>query len=72
MPSNTAAWLDSPKQTPLEVKPAPYTNPQDHEIVVKNGAVAINPVDWALQAMAIFPIHYPAILGTDLAGWVIV
>lgn len=68
MPSNTAAWQVSPKQMPFEIKAAPYTPPQDHEIVVKNGAVAINPVDWALQSMAIFPIDYPAILGTDLAG----
>lgn len=68
MPSNTAAWQVSPKRMPFEITPAPYTTPQDHEIVVKNGAVAINPVDWALQMMAIFPIDYPAILGTDLAG----
>lgn len=36
MPSNTAAWQTKPKSTPLEVKSAPYTSPQENEIVIKN------------------------------------
>jgi NADPH:quinone reductase-like Zn-dependent oxidoreductase len=48
MPSNTAAWLAA-KASPLEVKPAPYTSLRENEIIIKNGAVAINPVDWAIQ-----------------------
>ena len=74
MPSNTAAVLIAAKATPLELKPAPYTSPQENQIVVKNGAVAINPVDWALQAMgeALFPwIIYPTVIGSDLAGEVV-
>jgi NADPH:quinone reductase-like Zn-dependent oxidoreductase len=51
MPSNTAAWLTASKAYPLEVKPAPYTPPGEHEIVIKNGAVAINPVDGAKQGL---------------------
>ena len=74
MPSNTAAWLTAAKANPLEVKSAPYTSPHENEIVIKNGAVAVNPVDWALQAMgeALFPwIVYPCILGEDVAGEVV-
>ena len=50
-PYNEAAWITSVGATPLVVKSAPYTSPKENEIIVKNGAVAINPVDWAIQAM---------------------
>jgi hypothetical protein len=40
-----AAWLVA-KHEPLQVEEAPYTEPIDDEIVVKNRAVAVNPVDW--------------------------
>lgn len=71
MASNSAAWLVGEKVKPLEVKEAPYTLPGDDEILVKNAAVAVNPVDWVVQDMAIFPKKYPTILGTDLAGEVV-
>ena len=73
MPENTAAWLGA-KQARLEVKPAPYTSPRENEIVIKNHAVAVNPIDWILQGVGsfIFPwIKYPFILGSDLAGEVV-
>ena len=68
MPSNAAAWLTAAKVNPLKIKPAPYTFLGEHEIVIKNGAVAINPVDRAIQDLceALFPwITYPCILGGD-------
>ncbi len=73
MPTNTAAWLVA-TQTKLEVKSAPYTHPYEGEIVVKNHAVVINPLDWVIQLIGtlIFPwIKYPFILGADLAGEVV-
>jgi len=73
MPINTAAWLGA-SQAQLEVKPAPYTLPRENEIIVKNHAVAINPIDWLLQVIGyfIFPwIKYPFVLGSDLAGEVV-
>ncbi len=73
MPMNTAAWLVA-KQTKIEVKPAPYTHPHEGEIVVKNHAVAINPLDWIIQVAGniVFSwIKYPSILGSDLAGEVV-
>ena len=73
MPSNTAAWLEA-TQAPLQIKPAPYTPPREDEIIVKNHAVAINPIDWLLQMIGyfIFPwIKTPFVLGSDLAGEVV-
>jgi len=70
MPSNSAAWLTGAGEA-LQVKSAPYTSPTEHQIVIKNKAVAINPVDWAVQArgLIIFPwLAYPHIGGSDVAG----
>jgi NADPH:quinone reductase-like Zn-dependent oxidoreductase len=71
--SNRAVWLTA-KRAGLEIKPAPYTPPRENEIVVKNHAVAINPIDWLTQSIGdiMFPwIKYPFILGSDVAGEVV-
>lgn len=73
MPANTAAWFVAPR-TPLEVKAAPYAAPGPDEIVIRNRAVAINPVDWAIPILGnvMFPwIKCPTVLGSDLAGDVV-
>jgi NADPH:quinone reductase-like Zn-dependent oxidoreductase len=70
MPVNTAAWLRK-KNGRLEVGPAPYTPPGEHEIVVRSHAVAINPVDWMMEIIGglICPwLTYPSVLGSDVAG----
>lgn len=71
MASNSAAWLIEPKAKPFEIKPAPLWEPGENEILVRNHAVAINPIDEAFQTRAIFPLKYPTILGHDLAGEVV-
>jgi NADPH:quinone reductase-like Zn-dependent oxidoreductase len=71
--ANAAVWLTA-KRGGLEVAPAPYTGPRNNEIVVRNGAVAINPVDWIVPSIGdlIYPwLKYPFILGTDVAGEVV-
>jgi NADPH:quinone reductase-like Zn-dependent oxidoreductase len=58
----------------LRIGPAAYTRPGTNEIVVRNRAVAINPIDWLLQSVGdiIFPwLRYPLILGSDVAGEVV-
>jgi len=73
MPTNTAAWLGA-KGGRLAVGPAPYTHPREHEIVVRNHAVAINPLDWIIQvagSVAYRWLTYPIVLGADLAGEVV-
>ncbi|MEI9973106.1 MAG: alcohol dehydrogenase catalytic domain-containing protein [Ignavibacteriota bacterium] len=73
MPSNEAAWLVA-KHAPLQVREAPYPEPGAGEVVVKNHAVAVNPVDWMKPYVGdlIFSyIKYPFVLGSDLAGEVV-
>lgn len=71
MPSNRAAWLTEAKKIPLEVKEAPLWTPKENEVLVKNHAVAINPIDGSVQQFAYLPLEYPSILGSDVAGEVV-
>ena len=71
MENNTAAWLQE-KQGRLVV--APYTPPRENEIVVRNHAVAANPIDWIKQRTGDFMfsfVKYPFVLGSDVAGEVV-
>jgi NADPH:quinone reductase-like Zn-dependent oxidoreductase len=73
MSKNMAAWLPA-KFERLKVGEAPVPTPGPDEIVVRNHAVAINPVDWLKQHtgdMMLAWIKYPAVLGTDVAGEVV-
>jgi NADPH:quinone reductase-like Zn-dependent oxidoreductase len=71
MSSNAAAWISAPKAKPFEVKAAPLGVPADGQVLVKNHAVAINPIDWKLQELSLYPLNYPTILGQDVAGEVV-
>ncbi|OQE85253.1 hypothetical protein PENNAL_c0024G09407 [Penicillium nalgiovense] len=73
-PSNRAAWLTGRSARPLMVAAAPYTPPSAHQIVVKNGAVAVNTVECTKQLegnMMCPRIKYPFVLGNDCAGEVV-
>ena len=70
---NLAAYLCAPCQS-LEVRAAAYTAPGEDEMVVRNGAVAINPVNWIKQHSGdgFAPwVKYPFVLGTDVAGEIV-
>ncbi|WP_158800462.1 zinc-binding alcohol dehydrogenase family protein [Pedobacter sp. L105] len=73
VPKNEAAWLLA-QHGLLEVKEAPFTKPGAGEILVRNHAVAVNPIDWMIPYLGkrLFPwIKYPFVLGFDLAGKVV-
>ena len=73
-PRNQAAWIPAKKVVPLKISDAPYTPPGPGQIVVKNGAVGINPFDWVLQyqaALIASHLKYPMVLGVDIAGTVV-
>ncbi len=70
---NSGVWLTENRSN-FSVGPAPYTHPRTNEIVVRNRAVAINPIDWLMQPIGdiAFPwIKYPFIMGSDVAGEVV-
>ncbi|KAI0138707.1 GroES-like protein [Hypoxylon sp. NC0597] len=68
MASNNGAWIKAAKSHPFVVEPAPLWTPEANEILVKNHAVAINPIDGSLQASGWWPLNYPTMLGQDVAG----
>ncbi|KAL1301532.1 hypothetical protein AAFC00_005773 [Neodothiora populina] len=71
MATNRAAWISESKANPLKVAEAAMPKPGPKEVVVKNGAVAINPVDWKIQEYGLFLETYPYILGTDISGEIV-
>ncbi|KAH8690262.1 zinc-binding oxidoreductase CipB [Talaromyces proteolyticus] len=73
-PTNQAAWITEKGGKPLVVKSAPYPSPEANQIVIKNAAVAINPMDWMLQLVGFLAfswLKYPNIFGADMAGEVV-
>ncbi|KAH7141146.1 chaperonin 10-like protein [Dactylonectria macrodidyma] len=70
MTQNEAAWITSRSEYPFTVKKGPNPTAGAGEIVIKNAAVSINPVDWKIQAHGSYLSQYPFILGEDAAGFV--
>jgi NADPH:quinone reductase-like Zn-dependent oxidoreductase len=71
--TNQAAWLNGPGGQ-LTVAPAPDPEPGPDQILVRNHALAVNPVDWIIQVagrLAYRWLTYPAVLGSDVAGEVV-
>lgn len=68
--TNTAAWLNE-VNTKSEISTAPQHTPATGELLIKNHAIAINPVDWMNQDGLYPPKSVPAILGNDLAGTIV-
>ncbi|GAM85440.1 hypothetical protein ANO11243_034470 [Dothideomycetidae sp. 11243] len=65
--TNEAAWLIDPG-TPLQVDKAPMPTSGQGELVVRNFAVAINPLDSHMQGAGVFVQQWPSIIGCDIAG----
>ena len=73
MPVNTALWLAA-KGADFSLGAAPYTSPSYGMILVRNRAIAVNPVDRMIPVIGdlIFPwLSYPAVVGSDVAGEVV-
>ncbi|EEU36097.1 uncharacterized protein NECHADRAFT_53054 [Fusarium vanettenii 77-13-4] len=70
---NTAAWVTSHNAHPFEVKPASIVVPEENQILIRNRAIAINPIDYKVQTSDVHrgQITYPTILGEDVAGEVV-
>ena len=70
MAKNQAAWLDGAGYR-LRVADAPMPKADPDRVVIRNKAVAINPVDWKIQDYGAFVKVWPNVLGTDVAGDVV-
>ncbi|RFA18992.1 zinc-binding alcohol dehydrogenase family protein [Subtercola boreus] len=73
MPINSAAVLPA-HHADFIVQPARYTPPGPHELVVRNRAVAVNPLDAIKQSTGDLMFRwlpYPSVLGEDVAGEVV-
>ncbi|KAI9713771.1 MAG: hypothetical protein M1828_001365 [Chrysothrix sp. TS-e1954] len=66
-PKNQAAWLKK-ANTPLEVGDAPLPSAGAGEIVLKNAAVAMSPLDCHMQDAGVFVQQWPTVFGCDVAG----
>jgi NADPH:quinone reductase-like Zn-dependent oxidoreductase len=67
--ANFAAIIPAAK-APLVVEEVEKYTPGPNEILVKNEAIAFNPIEWKIAQRAVYPIKYPAILGSSFAGTV--
>ena len=68
--ANRAAWLDG---VGLNFRVGPADMPQigPDEILIKNAALAINPIDWKVRDYGWLIQKWPAVLGCDAAGTVV-
>jgi len=67
MTNNQAAWLVEAGQS-LVVGDAPMPEVAPNEILVRNAAIAINPLDNHMQDVGVFVQQWPAIMGCDVSG----
>ncbi|KAK7429828.1 hypothetical protein QQZ08_003673 [Neonectria magnoliae] len=58
----------SNQDTPLEVGEAPMPTAGPNKLVVRNAAIAINPLGCHMQKSGVFIQQWPAIFGCDVAG----
>ncbi|GLA32381.1 hypothetical protein AnigIFM63326_011525 [Aspergillus niger] len=71
MSQNRAAWIVAAGTKPFTIGEAPLYKPGKGEILIRNHAVAVNPVDWKIQESGLYLNTFPLILGRDAAGIVV-
>ena len=69
MPTSRSVWQDKPG-VPGIIREDPTPKLEDHQLLLKVHAWAINPCDAMLQDQALPIVTYPVILGQDVAGTV--
>lgn len=67
-PDKAAVLKEAKAQITVQQRPIP--TPKTGEILVKNSALATNPVDWKIQTNGYFITKYPTVLGSDASGTV--
>ncbi|KAK7444346.1 hypothetical protein VKT23_015358 [Stygiomarasmius scandens] len=69
--SQTALLLPTKFSPEFAISTIPRHSPGPGELLIKVHAVALNPLDWKVQAYGIFYEDYPLVLGNDVAGEVV-
>lgn len=64
---NLAAVIETPK-TPFKIVERLLPTPGPDEVVIRNHAIAANPVDWKIQDFDFAIKSYPTVLGSDVCG----
>jgi len=67
---HNAVYLDEAGK-PFRVGQIDTLSPAKGEVLIRNKAIAINPVDWKIQDIGFFISSWPAVLGEDLAGEIV-
>ncbi|KAM6490699.1 GroES (chaperonin 10)-like protein [Amanita muscaria] len=67
-PSKQQALLLEAKFGNFAVHTVDVPKPGAGEVLVKVHSAALNPLDWKIQKYGIFVEHFPAVLGSDIAG----
>lgn len=68
--SNHKAVVLKEARARLTIEDRRIPEPGGDEILVKNAALATNPLDWKMQEYGVFIDSYPTCLGSDIAGTV--
>ncbi|OAX42731.1 GroES-like protein [Rhizopogon vinicolor AM-OR11-026] len=66
-PQQKALFL-AKKQGNFEIRSRSIPSPGTGQLLVKVQSTALNPVDYKIKETGMFVTHYPAILGSDIAG----
>lgn len=64
---HNVVFLDG-KDKPFRVASVDTVQPAKDEVLIRNKAIAINPVDWKIQDSGAFVREWPVVVGEDLAG----
>ncbi|KAK4101426.1 GroES-like protein [Parathielavia hyrcaniae] len=65
--ANLAAVLPS-AGSDLVIQERAIPSPGPDEVLIRNHAIAVNPIDWKRQVLGLFIASYPTILGSDVSG----
>ncbi|CAI6331977.1 unnamed protein product [Periconia digitata] len=64
---NLAAVLKAPGEK-MTVEERKIPSPGPNQVVIRNHAIAMNPIDWKRQAWNVLIPTYPVVLGSDVSG----
>lgn len=71
MTKNHTVFIRTPRQKPFEIIETEIPKPEENEIIIRNHAIAVNPIDSAIQNLGVIASKYPSTLGHDIAGEIV-